>query len=359
MSIAGRTLNNVSRLSVRPLTLPMRQPFITARGQKTVSRNLLVMIRLSDGTVGVGEASASLAWAAQTPAAMRACLQRLRPLLIGQPLRQAWRRLRDCWEAPWAQPAAISAAECALAGAEAQATRIALWRYLAQRLGTTVRRPRAVTTMLTISAWPTEVAARAARQAAVQGFRQFKVKVTGRDPEADLARLMAIHRTVPDATLLVDANQGFSPRGAIAFARAMMLLQLPVALFEQPVPQEDVEGMAWVTRESPVAVVADETVCRPADARRLIARRACRLINVKLAKSGLIGALEIIRIARRRRIPLMIGCMAESAVGLVPSVHLACGSGAFRYVDLDSHLLVRGPTTRSFRTDGPRLSVAE
>jgi len=48
-----------------------------------------------------------------------------------------------------------------------------------------------------------------------------------------------------------------------------------------------------------------------------------------VAKSGLLGALDIIQIARRFKKRLSIGCMEESKVGIAASVHLACGTGVF------------------------------
>ena len=348
----------IRAVTVRPLHLPLRQPFITSRGQKTVSRNLLVTVTFADGTVGLGEASESLAWPEDSPQAMQRCLTQIIPRLIGQSPAGAWRRLRQAWTSAGASPAALSAAECAMASAEAASQGVPLWRWCAQRLGTRPRRPRTIATSLTISAWPPAAAGRTARWAAAHGFRQLKVKVTGRDPDQDLMRLVAVHRAAPRATLLVDANQGFAVRHAIAFSRAFRQFRLPVVAFEQPVPYDDLEGMAQLTRDAGVPIVADETVRTLADARRLAARRSAHVINVKLAKSGLIGALDIIRLATTHRLGLMIGCMAESAVGLAPSVHLACGTGAFRYVDLDSHLLVKNPAGRpAFTTRGPRLSV--
>ncbi len=352
----------ITAVTHRPWNLPLRQPFVTARGHKTLSRNLLVTVTLSDGprrqTHGHGEASASLAWPDDSQPAMARCLTRVGPELIGLPVTAAWRRLHDAWNTADARPAALGAVECALATAEAKAAGVPLWRQLARQVAGVQGRRRSVTTMLTISAWPVPVAERATREAARRGFRRLKVKVTGTAPEDDLARLVAVHRAAPHAALLVDANQGFTAQGALAFARAMQRIRLPVILFEQPVSRDDLDGMARVARESGLRVAADESVCRPADARRLIRRRAAHIFNLKLAKSGLLGAREIIRLARRARVGLMLGCMAESAIGLAPSVHLACGSGLFRYVDLDSHLLVAGPRTPAFRTDGPRLSVA-
>lgn len=349
-------------VTYRPWNLPLRQPFVTARGRKTLSRNLLVTVTLSDGprrqTHGHGEASASLAWPEDSQPAMARCLTRVGRELIGLPTATAWRRLHDAWSAPDARPAALGAVECAVATAEAKAAGVPLWRQLARQVAGVQGRRRSVTTMLTISAWPVPVAEEAARAAARRGFRRLKIKVTGTAPEEDLARLVAVHRAAPRAALLVDANQGFTARGALAFARAMQMLRLPVILFEQPVSRDDFDGLARVARESGLRVAADESLCRPDDARRLIRRRAAQVLTLKLAKSGLLGAREIIRLARRARLDLMLGCMAESAVGLAPSVHLACGSGLFRYVDLDSHLLVVGPRTAAFRTHGARLSPA-
>ena len=350
----------IAAIEHRPWTLPLRRPFVTARGRKTLSRNLLVTVTLADGgrrSSGLGEASASLAWPQETPPAMARCVVSLARDLLGRTPSAAWPRLAAAWAAPGARPAALSAVECALAAAEASAAGVPLWRWLARRIAGATARRRPVMTGLTISAWPAPLAEQAARAAARRGFRTLKVKVTGAAPQEDLARLLAVHRAAPRAVLWVDANQGFTARGALAFIRALRMFRLPIALLEQPVPREDLEGLAQVARESGVPVVADESLCRPEDARRLIRRRAASVFNLKLAKSGLLGAREIIRLARRAGVELMLGCMAESAVGLAPSVHLACGNGLFRYIDLDSHLLVAGPRAVAFRTNGPRLSV--
>ena len=81
-------------------------------------------------------------------------------------------------------------------------------------------------------------------------------------------------------------------------------------------------------------------------------------LNVKLMKSGIKGALEIISIAKAAGRKLMIGCMLESEIGMVANVALACGTGSFDYVDLDGHLLIdfSEPIT-SFVAHGPRLSA--
>ncbi|HEX4048087.1 MAG TPA: enolase C-terminal domain-like protein, partial [Elusimicrobiota bacterium] len=84
-------------------------------------------------------------------------------------------------------------------------------------------------------------------------------------------------------------------------------------------------------------------------------------INVKLAKSGLSRGLEIAAVARAAGVPLMIGCMAETARGLSASVHFALGTGFFRFVDLDSDVLLAQPPAARLAAGwarrGPAISL--
>ena len=338
-------------MDLLPLNLPMRQPFVTALGRKQVSKNLLVIVRLKDGTEGAGEASASLAWPDQTQAAMEKALAPLARRAVGTPIGQYRRMVRETWETIQGFPTAAAALECALLDAYTRARGVSLWKWFGARR-------RSVTTSLTISAWAPRIAAQAARRAARQGFRHLKIKLTGKDSDADLERVLAVHRVAPNATLWLDGNQGFTPERAIRFCIQARERGLPAVLFEQPVPRAEWRSFREIERKGKIPVVADESARSVADARQLIRNRAVSAINVKLAKCGIFGTLEIIRMAKKAGVRLMIGCMAESKLGIFPSVALACGTGAFHYIDLDSHLLTVSPPCRTgFSTRGAALSV--
>ncbi len=330
----------------------MRQTFVTTLGRKDVSHNLLVAVRLSDGSTGYGEASESLAMPDQTQTAMLGALRRMTPRLVGQPARNLRALSAIAWQHESHYPTAIAALECALLDAVCRSRRIPMWRYFGGR-------QRSVNTSITISAWPPAQAARAARAAAHSGIRRLKIKVTGAIDD-NLARVRAVHRAAPRALLVVDANQAFSASAAIAFAHALVHHRLPVRYLEQPVERHDWEGLAEVHRRSPLPIIVDESADDVQATQHLIRHRLADGINIKLAKTGLLHALEIMRLARRVGLQLMIGCMAESRVGLAASVHLACGSGAFDWVDLDSHWLVEPvPCHGGFASTGGRLRVHE
>lgn len=105
-------------------------------------------------------------------------------------------------------------------------------------------------------------------------------------------------------------------------------------LFEQPVHRNDWEGLGHVTQVARdkygVSVAADES-CRSLDDVKKIAKgRLADLINIKLAKFGVIGALEIIEMARASGLNLMIGGMVETRIAMGFAGHLAAGLGCFK-----------------------------
>ena len=310
----------------------LKRPFVTAQGRRDETVNAAVSLRLSGGAEGYGEASTSIAQKHLTAPTLRRALASLAVRAKGKDA-LAWRALSaGAWETQGAFPPAVAAFEAALVSALAAEAGVPLSQWLGGA------KPR-VETDVTISAWTdAALTADAAAEAAAAGFKVLKVKVGG-EKAADLERVRAVRVAAPAARLIVDGNQGFTPAGALRFLDALLAEGAPVDLLEQPTPKADMKGLAFVSKRCPVPVAADESVQTPADA-VLAADLGVTAINVKLAKSGLSRGLEIAAVARAAKLPLMIGCMAETARGLAASVHLAAGTGAFRWHDLDSDLLL-------------------
>jgi L-alanine-DL-glutamate epimerase-like enolase superfamily enzyme len=348
------TRTRVAAASVAAVETPLKRPFATALGVRTSTTNVGVELRLSGGARGYGEASTSLAMRHLTPAALRRALELLTRRARGRDARD-WRALVDgAWKACPGFSPAVAAFESALLSALAAESGMPLAAWF----GGAARELR---TDLTISAWNDAAFTRdAAAEAARDGFRTLKVKVGGRFAD-DLARVRAARLGAPRARLLLDGNQGLTPRGALTLLEAVLKEGAKVDLLEQPVRKDDLAGMAFVARRASVPVAADESVATPEQAARALDRGAATAINVKLAKSGVSRGLEIAAVARAAGVPLMIGCMAETARGLAASVHLALGAGFFRFVDLDSDvLLVESAAARraaGWVRRGPTLSL--
>ncbi|MBI4371138.1 MAG: dipeptide epimerase [Elusimicrobia bacterium] len=344
----------ISGARVETIETPLRRSFVTALGRRERTKNVGITLRLDGGAEGYGEASTSLAMRRLSAPALAAALRRLAARSRGRDAR-AWRALAaEAWDREGALPPAAAAFESALLSALAAEAGTTLASWLGGRM-------KRVKSDLTISAWDDPSLAReAAAEAAAWGFDALKIKVGGA-LAADLERVRAVRRAAPRARLILDGNQGLSPRGALRLLDAVRRQGGDVLLLEQPTPKDDLRALAFVARRAGILVAADESAATPEQAARLLELGAATAINVKLAKSGLSRSLEIAALAAAAGAPLMIGCMAETARGLAASVHVALGTGLFRFVDLDSDLLLaEAPEARraaGWVRRGPVLSL--
>jgi muconate cycloisomerase len=147
----------------------------------------------------------------------------------------------------------------------------------------------AVKERLTFNAWigivaPEEAAAEALKWLR-RGFRSAKIKVGG-GIEADRERVRAVREAVGSAMALrIDANAGYDADTAIRLLRLVQPFDLQ--LFEQPVPAEDLAGMARVRREAGgVPIMADESIVDHASLLAVIRAQAADLVKLKVMKQG-------------------------------------------------------------------------
>lgn len=316
-------------------TLPLVAPFVIAARTAHEARNVRVTVQTQGGAVGLG-ASAPVGYVTgESVESVLAVLAGAGPLFAGLGGDDLAPLLARAAEALPDAPAARAGLEMALYDAWARGRGLALWHYFG---GAESR----VTTDLTIPLVSPDEAARLARAARADGFRALKLKVGGADgPDADLARLAAVAQAAPGVRLRIDANQAFAPDAAVRFARALSGLGAAVELLEQPVAKEDVAGLKYVRARVPMPVFADESARSPDEVRALLRADAVDGVNVKLMKSGIGGALEIIALCRGAGKSLMLGCMLETGLGIAAAAQIAAGTGAFDFLDLDSHRLLR------------------
>lgn len=105
-------------------------------------------------------------------------------------------------------------------------------------------------------------------------------------------------------------------------------------LLEQPVRRDDWEGLGRVTRIAKekygVFVAADESCRLLADAKKIVQENLADVLNIKFAKHGVVGALEIIELAQESGLHLMIGGMIETRLAMGFAGHLVAGLGCFK-----------------------------
>jgi len=196
-----------------------------------------------------------------------------------------------------------------------------------------------------------------AEKRARDGFRILKLK-GGLDPEQDVRRVKAVKRALPKLTLRLDADQGYDVQSALDVARA---LDGKLEFLEQPTPADDLPALRQVTENSPIPILADESLQGPGSALEIVNKRAADGVSTKLAScGGLDCARQIDTIARAGHLSTMVGCMNEPALLIAAGLALALSSPNVRYGDLDGHFdLENDPTVPGFQFDNGWLIASE
>ena len=122
-------------------------------------------------------------------------------------------------------------------------------------------------------------------KAVEQGFRAVKIKVGYPTLAEDVARINVVRAAVGnEVKLMVDANQSLTAKEAIRRGRAFQ--DLGVYWWEEPIPADDVEGYAALTRALDIPVATGENLYTRYDFARFLKRDAVDIIQPDLRRTG-------------------------------------------------------------------------
>jgi L-Ala-D/L-Glu epimerase len=312
-------------LEVSVERFPIAGRFTIARGSRTEA--VVVTATIRDGAArGWGEC-VPYARYGETPEGVVAALESLRPALEAGLDREA---LGEAM----APGAARNALDCALWDLDAK--RSGVPAYLSAGLD----RLRPATTAYTISLDAPEAMARAAAAASHRPLLKIKLGA----PDGDVDRIRAVRAAAPDATLLADANEGWTEADLTRYFEACA--EAGFALVEQPLPADRDEALRG--RPRPVPLCADESLHDRAGLDRLVGLYDA--VNIKLDKAGgLTEALALAAAAEERGLALMVGCMVGTSLAMAPATLLAARA---RFVDLDGPLLLARDRENGLVYDG-------
>ncbi len=162
-------------------------------------------------------------------------------------------------------------------------------------------------------------------------YKILKVKL-GRDKDKEMIETI---RSVTDKPITADVNQGWKDRN-YALDMINWLGGKNTLYIEQPLPKEQIDDMAWLTENSPIPTIADESVQRLEDV--IKAHKVYNGINIKLMKcTGMREAHKMLLLARSLNMKVMIGCMTETSCAISAASHL---SPMADWADLDGALLI-------------------
>src|SRR5437899_1167771 len=270
------------KLFLDACTLTTRHPFAIARGSSTGYRRCWIRLVDDEGVEGWGEADPS-SYYGENYDTVVATLKKLEPYLPEDPfdLESAETRFAQVVPKNGAARAALSVALHDLVGKRLGQPLWRLWGLDPQKTPVS---------SFTIGIDTPDKMREKVHEASAYPILKIKL---GTDRDEELLRTI---RDATDKPIRVDANAGWT--AAKALQMLPLLKEFGVELLEQPLPPDDLEGLARVRAAAGhLPVVVDESCLVARDIPRVA--EAADGINIKLAKCGsLREALRMIATAR-------------------------------------------------------------
>lgn len=300
--------------------LPTIRPHVLSMTTMHHQTMVLLTLRCSDGTVGVGEATTigGLSYGEESPEGMKLALDTyFAPLVLGaDPTRPA--QLMDRLSRAIAgNRFAKCAVETALLDAMGHRVGLPVSELLGGR-----RRERLSVAWTLASGDTAKDIDEAERMLAQRRHNIFKLKIGKRAVVDDVAHVAAIKRALGDrASVRVDVNRAWDEASA---ARGVAMLEAAGCdLIEQPVDAHLRGAMARLAQRFTIPIMADESLTGPASAFDFAANAAADVFAVKIAQSGgLTAACAVGAIAQAAGVGLYGGTMLEGPVGTAASAHV-------------------------------------
>jgi L-Ala-D/L-Glu epimerase len=319
------------------LKVRTRHPFIIARGGRSDYETVWVRLKDGDGNEGWGEAAPSSFYGENTQTIL-AALQRYGELLPSDPF-----DLEEA-ETRWAtslrrNPSARAALSAALHDLVGKRLGIPVWRLWGLD---PAKAPRSTFTIGLDT--PEKIKAKVLE---AEQYPILKIKL-GTDRDEEILRTI---RGVTTKEIRVDANCGWTVKRTIQMLP--VLKEFGVTVLEQPLPPNELDGLAEITRRSEIPVIADESCETLTDIPRLVGK--VDGINIKLAKcGGLREAIRMIAAARAHGMQVMVGCMIETSIAITAAAHF---TPLVDIVDLDGAALLANDPFVGAGIEGGQVSL--
>jgi muconate cycloisomerase len=313
----------ISSFDIFAVDLPFRRAFEHAAARRTTSESIFLKCTTDTGAVGFGESLPRPYVTGESRDSAYALLcGRILPRLVGAgaPAFESYDEvrafLRDCDGKPpvgWVDPdnrqtAAWCAVDLALLDAFGRAFgRSAIGPEEPARVGPSRARYSGV-----LSAPAKNGPTKQCLLFRAYGLRQVKMKV-GQD--GDVASVRTARKWLGRKTeLRVDANMAWSLERAVEAMQKMA--RLGVDCFEQPLAADALDETAALVRRTGLTIMADESFNDRDSLTRLIEKRACTAVNVRISKcGGLTASLRRCQEALEAGLTIQVGCqVGESSL---------------------------------------------
>lgn len=319
----------IKSVDIYKINISLEYPTRVPIGVISSAKNILVRINTDEGIYGWGEASPFSPITGDSQCSNYVMAGKIATLIKGKCAINIEARMTEINGLTISEPSIRSAFDMALYDLRAKYANLPLYALLGGGR-------RELRTDITIGLQDTvEETLACAEKIVKRGFNAIKMKV-GRPGLEDVPHVSAVRKFVgPSIAIKIDSNQGWSYQEAIA--NLLVMSSLDIEYVEQPLAAWDHNNLRRLRDKVSLPICADESVFDDKDAFSLVSNQCVDYLNIKLGKSGGIHtAININAIAEAAGSRCMIGCFAESRLGLSASAHLAMAKPNIHFLDLDS-----------------------
>lgn len=316
----------ITSVQAYPLSYPLEVPYRDATGVWDDWSTVLVKITVEDGTFGWGEIGPL--HGGGIPVFTAIVEHKLAPLLVGEEVfdrERLYEKMLGSGTSAYAFGRS-GAIVTAVAGID-----IALWDIAGKLLETPVYNLLGGVVQEELPVYASgffgkdgrnltaDECREEAKSYADRGFKGVKMKV-GFGRKEDLANLEAVRDALgPDRGIMVDANQGFSFHEVVGLARELSAFDL--TFLEEPLPINDLDAMAELTRAIDIPVAAGENNYTRYEFREMLVKRAVNIIQPDIIHAGgLSETKKIVDMASCWNIP--VAPHIHATVGVAASIQL-------------------------------------
>ncbi|HEV2403215.1 MAG TPA: o-succinylbenzoate synthase [Candidatus Saccharimonadales bacterium] len=297
----------LTKVEIRRVVLPMVRSFETGFGTIDEKETIITKLYTSDGLVGYGESSATIA-PIYNHETSYSCFyvqeNYIAPQVVGKNF-ETVEDFKDAYSNIVGHPIARTGMECAF------------WHLIAQRdnkslkqLFGGVKDEIPVGEGVGISA-STKQTLTDVKRIVDAGYSRVKVKIA---PGRDLEILHAVRARFPGIPLTVDANGSYRYDRDVEILRAFD--QFNLGMLEQPFASDDICGHARLHRQIKTPICLDESIESLNDAHTAVGLDACQVINIKPGRvGGMLESIAIHDLAAQHDISVWCGGMGETGIG--------------------------------------------
>jgi o-succinylbenzoate synthase len=323
----------IEAAELRIVSLPLLTPFVISTGTMT-GKTFPLLVLKGEGIEGIAEGvmDPQPDYLEETvPGAMAFLRDQLLPAIVGKRFASPYELapILDPWRGNRMAKAVVE---------------MAFWDLWAKSLGLPLKAVLggvgdSVKVGVSLGIAPVEKTLERVDEAVASGYKRTKLKIA-RGHDVKIVEAVRAHH--PDIKLTVDANTDY---GLADMAVLQDLDRFGLDYIEQPLAYDDIHDHAQVQAALRTAICLDESIRSASDARKALAMRAARVINIKVGRvGGFMAARAIHDVCAAFGAPVWCGGMLESGIGRAHNIHLATMANFTRPGDTSS-------ASRYFRRD--------